>query len=143
MIDEKKLRCHLSKKLPKYMIPNYFVHLEHMPMTASGKIGRKNLPMPNFTAHAAEFVAPTTEREKKLCQILEEMLPIEHVGIQFALQNVFDYPIVQSLCSFLENGNAEKYNTTSRISRNTRNYLKQTKSMKSLNPKRNPLGMCF
>jgi thioester reductase-like protein len=126
-IDEKKLRQHLSAKLPKYMIPNYFVHLENMPMTPSGKTDRKNLPLPDFTAQTEEYTAPGTENEKKLCNLLEELLQIDRVGvtddffeiggdslaaieyvakahsigIDFALQNVFDYPTVGSLCEFL------------------------------------------
>jgi thioester reductase-like protein len=126
-VDEKKLRQHLSAKLPKYMIPNYFVHLENMPMTPSGKTDRKNLPLPDFTAQTEEYTAPGTENEKKLCNLLEELLQIDRVGvtddffeiggdslaaieyvakahsigIDFALQNVFDYPTVGSLCEFL------------------------------------------
>ena len=133
-IDEKILRQHLSAKLPKYMVPNYFMRLDAMPMTPSGKTDRKNLPMPDFTVQATEYTAPVTEREKKLCDLLEELLHVEQIGttddffelggdsltaieyvakahgrgVDFALQNVFDYPTVQSLCEFLEKGDASR-----------------------------------
>ena len=130
-IDEKELRRHLAAKLPKYMVPNYFVHLDEMPMTASGKTDRKNLPAPEFTAIEREYVAPETEQEQILCAVLEELFQMERIGItddffelggdslraieyvakahnegiSFALQNVFDYPTVQKLCVFI-NSNA-------------------------------------
>lgn len=133
-IDEKELRSYLSAKLPQYMIPNYFVRLDSMPVTAGGKTDRKNFPMPDFMAQITEYVAPTTEREKKLCCLLEELLHINQIGItddffelggdsltaveyvvkahtmgiDFALQNIFDYPTVKSLCSFLKNGDVQK-----------------------------------
>lgn len=126
-IDESALRQYLSAKLPKYMVPNYFVCLDEMPMTASGKTDRKNLPAPVFAEADREYTAPETAREKILCEILEGLLQpdrigvtdnffelggdslaaIEYVaqahnnGIDFALQNVFDYPTVRSLCEFL------------------------------------------
>ena len=132
-IDEKALRQHLAAKLPKYMVPNYFVHLEEMPMTASGKTDRKNLPLPDFTLSQEEYVAPETVLEKQLCGVLCELFYVEQIGVtddffdiggdslkaieyvakahtagvEFALQNVFDYPTVRELCNFLENG-AEK-----------------------------------
>lgn len=133
-IDEKKLRRHLAEKLPKYMIPNYFMRLDVMPMTPSGKIDRKNLPEPDITLQKREYVEPVTERETKLCSLVEKLLHVERVGIQddffelggdsltaieymarahsvgidFALQNVFDFPSVQSLCAFMEKGEGEK-----------------------------------
>lgn len=133
-IDEKKLRQHLSAKLPKYMIPNYFMHLEAMPMTPSGKTDRKNLPVPDFKVQTAEYVAPVIENEKKLCHLLQKILHTERigitdnffelggdslaaieyvakahsVGIDFALQNVFDYPTVWSLCDFMKRGDIPK-----------------------------------
>ncbi|MEQ2534118.1 amino acid adenylation domain-containing protein [Lachnospira hominis (ex Hitch et al. 2024)] len=133
-IDEKKLRIHLSSKLAKYMIPNYFMRLDTMPMTASGKIDRKNLPVPDFTTMEKDYVAPATEMETNLCKLLGEILHIEKVGVEddffeyggdslgaieyvakahgmgveMSLQNVFDYPTVRSLCDFLQGEKKEK-----------------------------------
>lgn len=41
--DKKDIVLELKKKLPKYMIPNVFVPLEHMPYNKNGKIDRKKL----------------------------------------------------------------------------------------------------
>ncbi|MDP4147651.1 MAG: amino acid adenylation domain-containing protein, partial [Bacillota bacterium] len=41
-----ELREHLSKELPDYMIPAYFMQLENIPLTPNGKIDRKALPEP-------------------------------------------------------------------------------------------------
>jgi acyl-coenzyme A synthetase/AMP-(fatty) acid ligase len=46
-----ELRLTLSQELPGYMIPSYFVQLERMPLTASGKIDRKALPAPEGNVH--------------------------------------------------------------------------------------------
>ena len=133
-IDEKELRSYLSSKLPKYMVPNYFMRLDTMPMTASGKTDRKNLPIPDFTMQEREYVAPETEIEINLCKLLGDILHIEKVGveddffeyggdsltaieyvakahgmgIELSLQNVFDYPTVRTLCDFLQGGKKEK-----------------------------------
>lgn len=131
VIDERELRRCLSLKLPQYMIPNYFMHLDYMPMTTSGKLDWKNLPIPDFTVGTREYEAPVTEMEKQLCHLLEELLhrkpvgaedhffelggdsltAIEYVakahvlGINLNLQNVFDFPTVRLLCKTLGNGN--------------------------------------
>lgn len=128
-VDEPTLRQHLSEKLPKYMVPNYFLRLEKLPITPSGKIDRKNLPSPDFAAHIEEYVSPRNDEERILCGIIGEILHYEQVGIQddffelggdslkaiefvtkahgegiyFALQNVFDYPTVEALCGYLQN----------------------------------------
>lgn len=133
-LDEKALRAHLSAKLPKYMVPNYFMRLENMPVTASGKTDRKSLPVPDLVQPVREYVAPATEKEKKLCQLMEELLHIEQVGVTddffelggdslaaieflakahdngivFALQNIFDYPTVRQLCDHMGAKDGEK-----------------------------------
>ena len=89
-IDEKILRQHLSAKLPKYMVPNYFMRLEAMPMTPSGKTDRKNLPIPEISNHKIEYIAPTTDNEKGLLRFgnvfyklsrLENRMILSLVGI--------------------------------------------------------------
>ena len=127
IIDEAALRSHLTAKLPQYMVPNFLIHLGTMPMTASGKTDRKNLPTPELTVRTREYAAPETEQEAVLCSILEGLLDtrpigvtddffelggdslcaIEYVaqahnqGVEIALQDVFDHPTVRELCSFL------------------------------------------
>lgn len=133
-IDEKALRAHLAAKLPKYMIPNYLMRLDKMPMTASGKTDRKNLPVPQMTASTVEFVAPQNELESALHRIVTEILETDRIGVtddffdfggdslraieyvakahnegvEFTLQSVFDYPTIRELCGFIDNGEARK-----------------------------------
>ncbi len=88
-IDVKELRTILSTKLPKYMVPHIFTHLDKMPMTASGKANRKALPEIDLTniSTEAEYVAPSTEREKVLAEAIEKVLNAEKVGTH---DNFFD-----------------------------------------------------
>ncbi len=75
------LREYLSGKLPDYMIPNYFVQLEALPLTANGKVDRRLLPEPGVTLEG-ELVAPRNELETKLLGIWKEELKLEKVGIR-------------------------------------------------------------
>ncbi|MDD5923864.1 MAG: amino acid adenylation domain-containing protein [Clostridia bacterium] len=132
VVDAKEIRNHIGKKLPKYMLPHIFTHLDEMPLTSSGKINRKALPeidLEHFL-NDTEYVAPENEQQKELCKLIESVLgttpigitddffdlggdslkAIEFVskahneGIHFNLQNVFDYPTVETLCECIENG---------------------------------------
>ncbi len=86
------LRDHLREKLPEYMVPNAYVMLEKFPLTPSGKIDRRALPLPNdvrskleFTsdnlASSHDFVRPYTETEMALVVIWTELLKVENIGI--------------------------------------------------------------
>ena len=94
-----------------------------MPMTASGKTDRKNLPLPDFTQGKGVFIAPRNETEQKLCALISELLSIENVGItddffelggdslgamtliaeahnegiEISLQDLYDHPTIESL----------------------------------------------
>lgn len=74
-------RQHARKTLPDYMVPTAFVLLEHLPLTANGKIDRNALPEPNIEALRPEYVAPQTETEKGLSGIWQEVLEIDRVGV--------------------------------------------------------------
>ncbi|MDQ1352213.1 MAG: hypothetical protein QG657_2519, partial [Acidobacteriota bacterium] len=67
------LREYLSKELPDYMIPSYFVLLEKMPLTPNGKIDRKALPKTELKA-GKSYVAPRDEVEEKLVGLWSDIL---------------------------------------------------------------------
>jgi amino acid adenylation domain-containing protein len=78
------LRRLLREKLPDYMIPQIFVLVNALPLTANGKIDRKALPDPGNARPQIEtdYVAPRTEMEKRLAQIWAEVLDLSTVGVE-------------------------------------------------------------
>ncbi|MDJ0729380.1 MAG: amino acid adenylation domain-containing protein, partial [Crocosphaera sp.] len=75
-----EIRQFLKAKLPDYMVPNGFVILETLPLTANGKIDRRALPAPEFH-NEDKYVAPRTPIEEKLTNIWSQILQVEKVGI--------------------------------------------------------------
>jgi len=86
-INYLNLKSYLKERLPKYMIPSFFIQLEKFPLTPNGKIDRKVLPVPNKNLALNEYEAPRNEVECKLAKIWSEILDIEKVGIN---DNFFD-----------------------------------------------------
>jgi thioesterase domain-containing protein/acyl carrier protein len=82
-----KLQEGLKLSLPDYMVPSTFVLLDKLPLTPNGKIDRKALPAPDMSLQQAVYVAPTSDTEKVLCEIWQEVLSLEKVGIT---DNFFD-----------------------------------------------------
>lgn len=82
-VEFKSLREHLLKRLPNYMIPSHFILLEHFPLTVSGKLDRKRLPIPdkNNIKFNSTFIPASTPIEKQLSVIWCEVLSIEEVSI--------------------------------------------------------------
>jgi amino acid adenylation domain-containing protein len=83
-LNSTELRKGLSKQLPDYMLPSYFVQLEELPLTTNGKVDKKALPSPEGLGMSTgvEYVAPRNEMEEKLVAIWEEVLGREKIGIQ-------------------------------------------------------------
>ena len=75
------LRTFLQKKLPDYMIPAVFMPLESMPRTASGKIDRKLLPVPEAPPMESIYVRPHSPVQEMLAGIWSRMLNRPRVGI--------------------------------------------------------------
>lgn len=80
-IHEGEIRLALSKRLPNYMMPAYFIELEAMPLNANGKLNRLALQEPQVSQFASDYAAPTNELEARLCCAMAEVLGIEKVGI--------------------------------------------------------------
>ncbi len=71
------LREYLGQRLPEYMVPSFLVILDKLPLNTSGKIDRKALPAPEIdTLQIREYVAPSSEIERKMAAIWEEVLNI-------------------------------------------------------------------
>lgn len=81
--DVELLRDELRDILPDYMVPNLFVSLPSMPLTASGKIDRRSLPEPEnmITADDGTYVGPRTSIEEVLSEIWKDAFGINRVGI--------------------------------------------------------------
>ncbi|MBX4266311.1 non-ribosomal peptide synthetase [Clostridium estertheticum] len=77
-----ELRSSLSKELPDYMMPAYFMQIEKMPLTPNGKLDRKALLEPDREINTGvEYVAPRNEIEEKLVKVWTEVLRVEKIGI--------------------------------------------------------------
>jgi acyl carrier protein len=77
-----KLRLLLSRKLPAYMIPSYFVYVSGFALTASGKVDKKMLPTPDDNQFCKEtYKEPRSESERQLCELWASLLRVERVGI--------------------------------------------------------------
>ncbi|BCL39537.1 non-ribosomal peptide synthetase/type I polyketide synthase [Nostoc sp. MS1] len=77
-----ELRQFLKAKLPEYMIPNAFVILESLPLTANGKVDRRALPLPDLElSRSVSYVAPSNSTEAAIADIFAQVLQVEKVGI--------------------------------------------------------------
>ncbi|HLP61102.1 MAG TPA: amino acid adenylation domain-containing protein, partial [Candidatus Deferrimicrobium sp.] len=68
-----ELKDYLAASLPAYMIPDYFIQIEKIPLTSNGKIDRKALPAPGLKAGEND-AAPRTAIEKKMAALWAEIL---------------------------------------------------------------------
>ena len=79
--DANQLRQELETKLPEYMIPAFFIHLDKVPLATSGKLDFNALPEPDFAQYRAPYAAPATALEKALCRSFGRVLNIEPYGM--------------------------------------------------------------
>ncbi|MCP5047212.1 MAG: amino acid adenylation domain-containing protein [bacterium] len=75
-----RLKEYLSRNLPDYMVPAYFVFLESIPLTGNGKIDRGALPDPFSSIESGNYAAPVTAEEEELVSIWQDLLAMENIG---------------------------------------------------------------
>ncbi len=78
-----ELHSFLKDKLPAYMLPSAFVMLEALPVTPKGKLNRHALPAPEASspAPATSYLAPTTELERRIAEIWQDILGVDRIGM--------------------------------------------------------------
>lgn len=72
--DIRQIRAYCERYLRQYMVPSYFVVLDKLPVNATGKIDRKQLPAPVLYFHTpSDFTEtndqPTSELEAQVHQL--------------------------------------------------------------------------
>lgn len=77
IIDNNKL----SRMLPDYMMPTYYVGLDKFPLTATGKVSRKDLKSPKACDYKKDYIAPQTDVEKILCDKMANVLRLDRVSV--------------------------------------------------------------
>ncbi|NRB45709.1 MAG: amino acid adenylation domain-containing protein, partial [Verrucomicrobiales bacterium] len=83
------IKEHLRDRLPKVMVPTYFVNLEALPLTLNQKIDRRALPAPESGIIGLDhnYIPPKTITETKLAQIFSDAFENPMVSIK---DNFFD-----------------------------------------------------
>jgi acyl carrier protein len=130
-LDVQQLREELQRRIPEYMVPSSVVIMDHLPLTAHGKLDKSALPVPEF--HSQSNRLPKTPKEEILYLLFVEVLGIETVGIDdsfFALggdsigsirlvgkahkaglsittRDVFQYQSIEKLAMVAREGEAE------------------------------------
>ncbi|MBX9399676.1 amino acid adenylation domain-containing protein [Lysobacter sp. BMK333-48F3] len=80
-VEAASLRSQLQSRLPEYMLPSAYVHMERWPLTPNGKLDRAALPAPEGEAHARQaYEAPQGEVEQALAQLWTQLLGVERIG---------------------------------------------------------------
>ena len=83
-VDVKALETQCRQRLADYMVPSVFMRLEEMPLSPSGKVNRRALPMPEIE-EKTDIVGPETETERILYGIVFEILGMGGFGVTTSL----------------------------------------------------------
>jgi amino acid adenylation domain-containing protein len=123
----------LRERLPGHMVPQRYVLLDRLPLTANGKVDLAALPRENAAPAAEErrVVLPGSETEERILRIWREVLGVEQLSISdnffevggdsllmtavlrklnqtqrppLTTAELFAYPTVQSLAEYLSPG---------------------------------------
>jgi acyl carrier protein len=88
-LDPAALKRHVRTTLPEYMVPQHFIEIDAIPLTPVGKVNKQALPSPESPdlQGGNEYVAPSTDTEKKLAQIWQQIISLSQIGIH---DNFFD-----------------------------------------------------
>ena len=79
--DPLEIRAALGERLPAYMVPAAIVVLDVLPVTVNGKLDKRALPAPEYTA-GDRYRAPGNAVEEILAGIYAQVLGLDRVGVE-------------------------------------------------------------
>jgi len=85
-LNDTQARAWLRQRLPEYMIPGAFMHLDALPMTPNGKLDKTALPPPPPPApHPASAQPPRTDTEIRIAALWADLLgtPVTDISSDF------------------------------------------------------------
>ncbi len=74
-------RDRLRSRLPEFMIPTAWAHLDRLPLTPNGKLDRHALPTPDHPTTTHTYTPPRDSTEARLATLWEETLGVDAVGV--------------------------------------------------------------
>ncbi len=80
-IDILDWKRQLGRQLPDYLVPQYFVEVKEIPLTANGKVDARSLakiPLPS--TENSEYAAYSSEKEQQFIQTVAEVLGVRQIG---------------------------------------------------------------
>ena len=80
LVTPAELSAYVASKLPRYMVPLYWIALEAFPRNINGKVDRKALPMPDFDSLTLN-VQPADYIEEQLLKAAAKLLPDIRFGV--------------------------------------------------------------
>ena len=88
-LDINSLKIFLASRIPRYMIPRFFVRLNSIPVNANGKADYSKLPDAGFPKNKeSELVLPANPLEAKILSMVCDILNIETFSVE---ENLLDY----------------------------------------------------
>ena len=94
-----ELRNFLKYKLPEYMVPGIYVHLNHMPVTQNGKLDQRALPSPSDERpfQSIAFEPPRSDVEDAIVGIWRDVLGFKTIGVKDDFFDLGGHPLLGTL----------------------------------------------
>lgn len=95
-VDVLAFRKQLAARLPEYMVPTTFTEMQEFPLTATLKISRSKLPVPQACSLgiAVQYVAPSTKMESRLTEIWSDVLKFSPIGVHDSFFDIGGHSLV-------------------------------------------------
>ncbi|GLZ55908.1 non-ribosomal peptide synthetase [Actinomycetospora sp. NBRC 106378] len=78
--DPSSVRDHAAARVPEHMVPSLVVVVDAIPLTPNGKLDRRALPAPDWSALVGG-VTPASAPEARLADLVAQTLRLETVGV--------------------------------------------------------------